>query len=315
MQLLEGIQGLRSLPPGCVLTIGNFDGVHVGHRAILARMREFDRAAPAAVVTFEPHPLTVLRPEQAPPRLTSLERKRELIESLGVEHYVTLPPNADVLNLTAEEFWAILRDDVRPSHIVEGLTFNFGKGRGGTIERLQAWAASTSIKVHRLDSETAVLSDRTVVPVSSSVIRWLLGYGRVEDAAICFGRAYELSGAVIKGFERGRQLGFPTANLDCGDQLVPADGVYAGCCVVDGQPYAAAVSIGTTPTFGDRRYQVEVHLLDFSGDLYGQTLDVTLPRWVRDQRKFPSVDHLRAQLSRDLAAIRGLIPVESGADV
>lgn len=311
MQLLEGIQGLRSLPPGCVLTIGNFDGVHIGHQAILSQMREFDRAAPAAVVTFEPHPLTVLRPQAAPPRLTSLERKREVVRSLGIEYYVTLPPSPDVLNLTAEEFWAILRDDVRPSHIVEGQTFNFGKGRGGTIERLQAWAASTPIRVHRLASQTAVLHDKTVVPVSSSVIRWLLGYGRVEDAAICLGRAYELNGEVIKGFQRGRQLGFPTANFDCGDQLVPADGVYAGCCVIDGQPYAAAVSIGSTPTFSERRYQVEVHLLDFDGDLYGQSLAVTLPRWVRDQRKFPSLDHLRAQLERDLRTVRGLIPVES----
>ncbi len=303
------------MPPGCVLTIGNYDGVHLGHRAILGQMREFSPGAPAAVVTFEPHPLTVLRPEMAPPRLTSLERKRQIIGVLGVEHYVMLPPSPDVLNLTAEQFWAILRDDVRPSHIVEGQTFNFGKGRGGTIDRLEAWARSTPIRVHRLPSATAVLCDRSVVPISSSIVRWLLGYGRVEDAAICFGRAYELSGTVIKGFERGRAIGIPTANLDCADQLVPCDGVYAGCSIIEGQPYAAAVSIGTTPTFSERRYQVEVHLLDFFGDLYGQTLDVTLHRWVRDQRKFPSVQHLVRQLRTDLSTIRGLIPVESGSNV
>lgn len=304
MNVLEGIEGLRSLPDGAVITIGNYDGVHVGHRAIIARMMELARGAPTALVTFEPHPLTVLRPQLAPPRLASAERKREIVASLGVDHMVVLPPKPEVLGLTAEEFWQIVRDGTKPSHIVEGRAFNFGKNRGGTIQRLQEWAKETSIQVHLVPSATRTLCDRLVVDVSSSVIRWLLGYGRVRDAAICLGRDYELAGRVVQGFQRGRTIGIPTANLDCADHLVPADGVYAGACEVEGRTFPAAVSVGTTPTFDRRQHQVEVHLIGFDGDLYGRILHVRLTRWVRDQARFPGVDALKAQLQRDLAAVR-----------
>lgn len=300
MQVLQGLDGLRSLPEGAVITIGNYDGVHVGHAAIIARMRELASSAPTAVVTFEPHPLTVLRPQLAPPRLSTAYRKEQLIAAAGVSHLVILPPNEDVLGLTAEEFWHILRDHTKPSHIVEGGTFNFGKDRGGTIERLVDWASSTSIQVHREPSQTRVLTDRSVVDVSSSTIRWLLGYGRVVDASRCLGRTFELTGRVMKGFQRGRTIGVPTANLDCGDHLIPADGVYAGRCQLDRRSYPAAVSIGSTPTFDRARYQVEVHLVGYSGNLYDRSINVELIDWVRDQMKFPNVDALRAQLARDI---------------
>ncbi len=303
MNVLQGIEGLQSIPRGSVISIGNYDGVHVGHQAIIARMMELAQGAPTAVVTFEPHPLTVLRPQLAPPRLSSPERKRQLIAAAGVSHLVILPPSPDVLGLTAEQFWAVLRDGVRPSHIVEGRAFNFGKGRAGTIERLIEWAASTPIEVHLLPSQTRVLCDRSVVDVSSSTIRWLLGYGRVADAARCLGRPLELSGMVLKGFQRGRTIGVPTANLDCGDQLIPADGVYAGECDVDGKRYRVAVSIGSTPTFDRQKHQVEAHLIGFTGELYGRKLDLLILDWVRDQMKFPSVDALKAQLARDVARI------------
>jgi riboflavin kinase/FMN adenylyltransferase len=298
--VLQGLDGLRSLPDGAVISIGNYDGVHVGHAAIIARMRELAQGAPTAVVTFEPHPLTVLRPQLAPPRLSTAHRKEQLIADAGVSHLVILPPSQDVLGLTAEQFWRILRDHTRPSDIVEGGTFNFGKDRGGTIERLIEWASSTPIRVHREASQTRVLGDRSVVDVSSSTIRWLLGYGRVADAAICLGRSFELSGRVMKGFQRGRTIGVPTANLDCGDHLVPGDGVYAGRCQIDRRTYPAAVSIGTTPTFERTQYQVEAHLIGFSGNLYDRMITVELTDWVRDQMKFPNVDSLRKQLARDI---------------
>jgi riboflavin kinase / FMN adenylyltransferase len=307
MDLRQGIEGLRSLPDGAVVSIGNYDGVHVGHRAIVEHMRSLATPtnAPIAIVTFEPHPLTVLRPQLVPPRLSSPQRKKQLLAQAGVTHAVVLPPSPDVLGLTAEQFWHLLRDEVRPSHVVEGTTFNFGKDRGGTIDRLREWATSTSIGVHVVPSAEVMLGDRSIIAVSSSTIRWLLGYGRVRDAAACLGRSFELSGVVKAGFQRGRTIGVPTANLDCGDQLVPADGVYAGECDVDGHPYRAAVSIGTTPTFNQQQYQVEAHLIDFSGDLYGRTLDLRLVDWVRDQMKFPSVDALKEQLARDIAKIAG----------
>lgn len=303
MNQLSGIDGLCALPPGSVISIGNYDGVHVGHAAIIARMHQLSKSEARVIVTFEPHPLTVLRPELAPPRLTTNYRKQQLLESMGITHLVTLPPTPEILGLTAEKFWEMLRDQVRPSHIVEGSNFNFGKGREGSIERMMQWAASTPIRVHREPSQTCVLSDRSVVDVSSSIIRWLLGYGRVEDATRCLGRPFELEGTVIQGYQRGRLLGFPTANLECADHIIPADGVYAGRCEVNGRSYAAAISIGTTPTFSQARYQIEVHLIGYTGDLYGRALRVALTRWVRDQMKFPNVDVLRRQLAKDIHQI------------
>ncbi len=303
MNVLQGIEGLKSIARGSVISIGNYDGVHVGHQAIITRMMELAQGTPTAVVTFEPHPLTVLRPQLAPPRLSSPDRKQQLIAAAGVSDLVILPPSVDVLGLTAEQFWTILRDDVRPSHIVEGRAFNFGKDRAGTIERLIEWATPTPIKVHLVPSQSRVLCDRSVVDVSSSTIRWLLGYGRVADAARCLGRPLELSGIVMKGFQRGRTIGVPTANLDCGDQLIPADGVYAGECEVDGVLYRAAVSIGSTPTFDRQKHQVEAHLIGFNGELYDRTLDLRIVEWVRDQMKFPNVDALKSQLGRDIGGI------------
>ncbi len=303
MIVSQGIDGLKLLPDGSVISIGNYDGVHVGHAAIISRMRELANGAPTAVVTFEPHPLSVLRPQLVPPRLATIARKQQLIADAGVSHLVILPPSSDVLGLTAEQFWHILRDHTRPAYIVEGRTFNFGKDRGGTIERLQEWATDSAIQVHLEPSQSRVLCDQSIVDVSSSTIRWLLGYGRVADAARCLGRTFELTGKVMKGFGRGKTIGVPTANLDCGDLLVPADGVYAGVCDIDGKSFRTAVSIGTTPTFDRSQYQVEAHLIGFSGDLYDREIIIQVQEWVRDQMKFPNVDGLKSQLSRDIQKI------------
>ncbi len=303
MELRFGLDALRSLPPGAVLSIGNFDGVHLGHRSIVARVRQLaDEAHGRAVaaVTFEPHPVTVLRPESAPPRLTPIEVKRSLLADLGVDYLVELPPEPAVLNLSAERFWEILRDEVRPAHIVEGDSFNFGKGRGGNIRQLQHWSIGSGIGIHIATPAEAVLLDMQCVPVSSSLIRWLLSMGRVRDAAICLGRPYELRGSVIRGYQRGRSIGIPTANLDCSDQLVPADGVYAGRCEIAGQCWPAAVSIGPMPTFGEHRRQVEAHLIGYDSDLYGQIIGVSLIDWRREQRRFADVSSLRQQLTRDI---------------
>jgi riboflavin kinase / FMN adenylyltransferase len=303
MEILQGLTGLRKLEPAARLSIGNFDGVHRGHQEILRLARECGGPGPRAVVTFEPHPLTVLRPALAPPRLTPLALKQELLEALGVDVLVVLPPSAEVLNLTAPEFWRILRDEVRPSHLIEGRSFTFGKGRAGTIQELRRWTAESSVRLHELGAVTAVLMDLHVVAVTSSLIRWLLGHGRVRDAAVCLGRAYALGGTVVRGHGRGRDMGVPTANLSCGEQLIPADGVYSGRCSVDGHTYAVAVSIGTLPTFGKNPRQVEAHLIGYEGDLYEQTLRLELVDWIRAQWKFDGPAPLKARMERDLAEV------------
>ncbi|MGB7158651.1 MAG: riboflavin biosynthesis protein RibF [Tepidisphaeraceae bacterium] len=298
----KGLQGLRSLAPGGVLSVGNFDGLHLGHRRIVeTAKRLLAPGARLAVVTFEPHPLTVLRPDLAPPRLTPPAMKRELLADAGVDDLVELPPDPEVLNLTAEAFWQILRDEVRPLHIVEGKSFNFGKGRGGTIDKLREWAGSSPVKLEIIEGVSVPLCDLTVVEVNSSLIRWLTAHGRVRDASICLGRGYALRGEVVKGHQRGRAIGVPTANLRVTEQLIPPDGVYAGRATIDGKTHAAAVSIGTMPTFGENQRQVEAHLIGFDGDLYGRAIEVELVDWVREQWKFANVDALKAQMRRDIA--------------
>jgi len=230
--------------------------------------------------------------------------KQKLLEAAGVDEYVILPPRPEVLNLRAEDFWAILRDVVRPTHLIEGHTFTFGKGRGGTIDRLREWASGSQIDLHIFEPVTAPLLDLSVVPVSSSLIRWLLANGRVRDAAISLGRPYAIRGKVVEGFKRGRTIGVPTANLKIEDQLVPGDGVFAARCTLAGRSYAAALSIGSLPTFEERRHQVEAHLLDFDGDLYGRTIEIELIDWIREQRKYAGIELLKHQIARDLADVR-----------
>jgi riboflavin kinase / FMN adenylyltransferase len=306
MQILDGIDGLRALPAGAVMTIGNFDGVHRGHQRIieLCRQRREENKAPVALVTFEPHPLTVLRPSAVPPRLTPPLLKQELFQSLGVEFYVVLPPTPEVLNMSAEEFWRILRDEAKPRYLLEGPAFNFGKNRGGNVRKLAEWAAGTGVRFELIEPVTMPLLDLRVVAVSSSLIRWLLSQGRVRDAAICLGRAYTLRGKVVRGFERGRKIGFPTANLQCGDQLVPADGIYAGRCRIGSTMHLCAVSIGDMPTFGEGVRQIEAYVLDFEGDLYGHELDVQFVDWLRGQAKFSGIETLTAQIAEDILQTR-----------
>jgi riboflavin kinase/FMN adenylyltransferase len=285
------------------MTIGNFDGMHVGHRQIIqtARALADGNNSPLTVVTFEPHPLTVLRPGSAPPRLTPPPLKQQLIASAGADRLVNLPPSPQILGMTAAEFFALLRDPVRPAHLVEGHSFSFGKDRQGTVQRLVEWTAGSAISLHVVESRSVVLMDLQIVPVSSSLVRWLLDNGRMRDAAICLGRAYAILGTVETGRQRGRKLGFPTANLKCADQMIPADGVYAGRCRVNDRDYAAALSIGRAPTFNQTHRQVEAHLIGFTGDLYGQSLTIELIDWLRDQRRFDGPDSLRRQLTKDIA--------------
>jgi riboflavin kinase / FMN adenylyltransferase len=303
MRIHKGIDGLKEIIPGSILSVGNFDGIHLGHLKLVEMARELRQrdGGPIVVVTFEPHPLTVLRPEAAPPRLTPPAVKQALLAEMAVDDYVILPPTREVLGLSAQDFFAILRDEVQPRHMIEGHSFNFGKGRGGNIQRLKEWSTGTQIELHVLEPVSVALLDLQVVDVSSSLIRWLLAHGRARDAAICLGRAYALHGTVIKGFGRGKQLGVPTANLACDDQLLPGDGVYAARCTVHGRTFPAALSIGTLPTFDQVKRQVEAHLIGFDGDLYYSQLQVQVVDWLREQRKFGSIEALKSQIQIDIA--------------
>jgi riboflavin kinase/FMN adenylyltransferase len=300
----QGLNSLASIPPGSTMSIGNFDGVHLGHQAIIRTLQAQAGDGERALVTFEPHPLTVLKPHLAPPRLSTTAQKHAQLNALGIDRLIELPPSQDVLNVTAEAFFSILRDQAKVKRLVEGSTFNFGKGRGGNIDRLKEWTARGGIGLTIVDDVKVTLSDLSIVSVNSSLIRWLLAYGRAADAAICLGRPYAIEGKVVHGEKRGRTIGFPTANLACEDQLLPAPGVYSAQTVIDGNPYKVALSIGTNPHFDGKAITVEAYLLDFTGDLYDKTLSIEITSWIREQWKFPSLETLIAQLHRDVKHVR-----------
>ena len=311
MTIVHGLQGLQSIARNAVMSVGNFDGVHLGHMRLLNYGKShLNDAGELVVVTFEPHPMSRLRPELAPPRLTPPPMKRALLEKAGVDVLVELPPTPEVLSISARGFFNLLVEDLHVAHLVEGPDFSFGKGREGNLRNLQAWAEGTTMQVHAVEELSVALTTLHVVEVRSSLVRWLVAYGRVRDAAICLGRPYTLQGKIVRGFQRGRQLGMPTANFDCGEQFIPADGVYAGRCTVAGKVYAAGVSIGTLPTFGETKRQVEAHLLGFDGDLYDQVMQVELLDYLREQIRFPSLEALKSRMWADMRRCQALATMD-----
>ncbi len=293
--LAEFPQALR----GGAVSIGNFDGVHLGHASIVSKLITAARrvSGPAVVFTFDPHPVRLLRPAETPPPLTWTDRKAELLGELGVDCMVAYPTNQELLQLSADEFFEqIVRDQLAAQAMVEGPNFFFGRNREGTIERLEAMCQAARIELSVVQPVRAGEEF-----VSSSRVRRLLADGDVEQAAAMLTRPYRLRGMVTHGASRGTQLGFPTANVDAVDTIVPALGVYAGLAHTGGAPWPAAVNLGPNPTFGEDARKLEVHLIGWQGSLYGQPLEVDFLQRLRDIRRFDGVDELLVQLRRDVA--------------
>ncbi len=293
-------QGVPPQSRGGQVAIGNFDGVHRGHQAMVARLVDLARKAtrPAVVVTFDPHPLALLSATGAPPPLTTIEHRRELLLGLGVDQVLVLETSSKLLALTAEEFFTrVIRAELGAQGLVEGPNFYFGKDRGGNITLLRQLCQSAGLTLDVIEPVTWQGQW-----VSSSAIRSLLTAGELTAAVELLGHPYRVTGQVVTGAQRGRTLGFPTANLADVATTLPGHGVYAGRVRWDGRTYAAAVNVGPNPTFGEGATKLEVHLIDFVGDLYGQRLDVDLTTKLRGVRKFDSAAALRAQLAADIAA-------------
>ncbi len=297
-----------------VITIGNFDGVHLGHQAILQSAQADARNLNARVVaiTFEPHPSAVLRPDQpAPPRLMDLSHRLTKLEKYGADKVVVLEPTPELLSLSAQAFVDRMVDRFSPVAFAEGPDFHFGKGREGNVQTLAQLGQTRNFKVDAVERVETGLSDQMVVPVSSSLVRWLIERGRVVDAGLLLGEPFTLAGHVEKGEQRGRQIGVPTANLYVDeDILLPADGVYAGEVWLNEKDEQvrllgdAAISVGMKPTFEGRRRVVEAHVLDYAGDLYDKPIEVRLTAWLRDQISFPHIEALKQQLARDIERVR-----------
>jgi riboflavin kinase/FMN adenylyltransferase len=289
-------------PDGCrggVVSIGNFDGVHRGHAALLAELRRQAHAdnIPAIALTFEPHPLELLRPGQAPPLLTTPEDRSQLLHELGADCVLVLRVTPEMLALRAAEFFSqVIQGQLNTRALVEGMNFGFGRGREGDVETLAKLCEPAGI---RLTVVPPIVLDG--VEVSSSRVRSLLTDGAVREAATLLGRPYRLHGTVGTGQRRGEKLGFQTANLERLRTLAPGDGVYAVAVPYQGRVWPGAANVGPNPTFGENARKVEVHLIGFQGDLYGQALAVDFLDRLRDTRPFGSVAELVEQLRRDVA--------------
>lgn len=301
MKVFHGIsqaEGLR----GCALCLGNFDGVHLGHRALFA---EAARHAPAAALTFQPHPGKVLQPELAPKLITLLSRKLELFEAAGLAAAVVQPFTIEYARTSPAEFERSLLDTLGAAHVVIGSDFTYGEGRKGTVETLARAAAERGAQVHVVPPVTV-----DGVVASSTRIREYILEGRVQAAHRLLGRYFDLDGGVVPGHGRGRGIGFPTANVDTQNELRPAPGVYAVRVRLleqgaeQGAWLPGAANIGVKPTFGGTEVTIEVHLLDFSGDLYGKALRVQFLDRLRPEQRFASVAELSGQIKRDVEAAR-----------
>jgi riboflavin kinase/FMN adenylyltransferase len=310
VRIVRGSRSLEKPLERCVLTVGNFDGLHVGHRRIIAtvtgRARAFE--GEAAVYTFEPHPRKVLQPERAPRLLTTLEQKLELFEAVGVDVAIIEPFDLEFAQLPAERFVReVLFERIAPLEVYVGYDFRYGRDREGSMRTLTELGPHLGFAV-------------TIVPevklgsrdVNSTRIRELLEQGNVADAALLLGRPYTVRGRVVLGQRRGRTLGFPTLNLAPENEVLPQAGVYA--CLVRfldagtppaGELHHAVTNVGRRPTFGDVDQPLpEAHLLDFSADVYGRRAEIAFVEHLRAEQRFESVDALRAQIALDVVAAR-----------
>jgi riboflavin kinase / FMN adenylyltransferase len=301
---------------GAVVTIGAYDGVHLGHQAVLRLVRELAgaRGFEAALVTFDRHPAEVVRPESAPRLLTTLEQRLELLDATGdLDLCWVLTFDEARSKEAAEDFVSeVLVDGIGARLVVVGADFHFGHRRGGNVPLLERMGAELGFEVLGLGL-VAVEGDATAVPYSSTRIRELLAKGDVAEAARLLGRPHEVRGVVERGDQRGAEhLGMPTANLTVPERIcLPADGVYAGTFVAeDGVERPAAISVGTRPTFyDDGDVLVEAYVLDFDGDLYAQRVKVRFREWVRGQERFDSTEALVEQMNADVEATRRILAV------
>lgn len=305
MELLHEFPAGEAGGPGSAVTIGSFDGVHIGHQRLLQRVRsEATRAGLAAVaVTFDPHPRCVVDPSGCPPLLTSLADRVDLLGHNGADRVVVVPFTPELSSWSADRFAATLTDSLGMRRLIVGPGFALGRGREGNLEFLARLGARRGFTVLTVSPST-----RGGRPVSSGRIRDSITTGRFGDALSMLGRAYVLEGMVERGEGRGAGLGVPTANLGVdASRCIPEAGVYAGWLNFGDGWRAAATGIGTRPTFGGGSVTVEAHVLDFDGDLYGRMARLALTRRIRAERAFTSIGELTSAMARDIAQTREIV--------
>ncbi len=316
VEIITNPDDVKSLNGAHAVTIGAYDGVHRGHLSVIRQAQAIadQYEAKSAVVTFEPHPAYVLRPENAPALLTGLDHKLELLEAAGVETVVVVPFDEARSEETPEEFvQAILIDCLHSKAVVVGSDFHFGANRAGNVEVLAGLGKELGFDVEGIDLLRR--TDGRIESVSSTAIRRALAGGEIRTASDLLGRNHEMRGQVVEGDQRGRTIGFPTANVAVKPEMaMPADAVYAAWYVrPDGERRPAAVNVGKRPTFyQDAEHSlVEAHLIDFEGDLYGEPARVQFVELIRSEQRFEGIDALRAQLELDIQRARTILAGET----
>lgn len=297
MKIFHGTDNANILRP-TVLTLGVFDGLHLGHQRIMTTVAERAKAVGAisTAITFDPHPRAVLHPESAPPLLQTLDQRLANFEVLEIEQAIVIPFDRDFASQPAEEFISgIIRDRLHAMEVHLGKDFAFGKNREGNIKLLRKMGGDLGFAADEVD-EVRLRGHR----ISSSKIRHLLSEGRINLARRMLGRPYGVEGVIIRGNRRGHTIGFPTANLKPHNRVVPKYGVYATATLVEGTWRRSITNIGVRPTFeNDAEPSIESYLFDFDGDLYGDVLRVRFLHRIRDERKFNGIDELKAQIEKD----------------
>ena len=307
MRIVRDYQFVDMADRGASVAIGNFDGVHVGHQSVIDMARAAEPDAPLGILTFEPHPRSYFAPDAPPFRLMGPAARASRLEKLGVERLYELPFNAELAGLTPRAFaHDVLAKGLGLRHVVVGADFCFGKGRAGTAADLQGFGAEMGFGV-----TVAPLLERSDRTVSSTAIRQALSEGRPQDAATMLGHWHRIEGPVIGGEQRGRKLGYPTANMSVDGLHLPAFGVYAVLFdVLDGPhvgAYHGVASLGVRPMFGVNTPNLETFVFDFSGDLYGASVSVALVAHLRGEENFASVEALIEQMDRDSAKARSIL--------
>lgn len=308
MKVLHDATHVAEAFDGPCVTVGNFDGVHRGHRSVIERARELanELGRPCVAITFRPHPAAVLSDAGPPERLTSDLQQREQLAELGLDALLCQPFDTDFAKLAPEEFFGdFLVGALRASGVVVGSSFRFGAGRRGDVAVLERLAGD-GLRV--VGVSPVVLGGE---PVSSTRIRELLHEGRPGEAAELLGRPFALEGRVVRGDGRGRQLGFPTANIEPREVMVPATGVYATLLQRDEQSLPSVTNVGRRPTFGPRAIGVETHVFDFDGNLYDERVRLQLLHRIRGERRFDSADELVAQIGSDQETAKRLLEAHS----
>jgi riboflavin kinase / FMN adenylyltransferase len=305
MLLITDLSRITKKFTNTVLTLGNFDGLHLGHQELIKMVMKRARktGAVSMVVTFRPHPLKILAPEKCPPLISIYEEKIALFEKLGLDVLVKIPFTLDFASMSPEDFTKkILCDLLGAKEIFVGYNYRFGKGRTGNVRTLKRLGKQCGFVVREVEQ---VSFDGEVI--SSTKIRKLLAEGSVEHAARLLGRDYAVTGIVVKGDGRGKGLGFPTANIAPKHSIIPANGVYAVRFFVREKFYDGIANIGLRPTFDENRLTIEVHVLDFNEDIYGEEISLYFVGRIREERKFKGPDDLVRQIASDILTAREML--------